>query len=144
VKRPSERKTLNLAKRFWKSYLGGSRRRAMLKSLSAAFLALAAAWPAAAAVPSEETEIPYANRDGIVEWEVAGDDLLYIHALTGGWYRVRTMGRCNRLKTAVTLGFETSPMGELDRTSAIRVSGHRCPIVSVVRADGPPPRKRKS
>ena len=115
----------------------------MLKSMSAAFLALGTACAAAATVPSEETEIPYANRDGIVEWEVAGDDLLYVHALTGGWYRVRTLGRCNRLKTAVALGFETSPMGQLDRHSAIRAGGHRCPIVSVVRADGPPPKKKR-
>jgi len=116
----------------------------MLKSLSVTFLAVATACAAAAAVPPEETEIPYASRDGIVEWEAVADDLLYIHALTGGWYRVRTMGRCSRLKTAVSLGFETSPMGQLDRHSAIRAGGHRCPIVSVVRADGPPPKKRKS
>lgn len=116
----------------------------MLKILSATLLALAGAGATAAAVPSEETEIPYANRDGIVEWEAAGDDLLYVHALTGGWYRVRTMGRCSRLKTAYSLGFDTSPMGQLDRHSAIVADGHRCPIVSVVRADGPPPKKRKT
>ncbi len=116
----------------------------MLKSLSVTFLALAGACAGAAAVPSEETEIPYADGDGIVEWEVADDDLLYIHALTGGWYRVRTMGRCSRLRTAVSLGFDTSPMGQLDRHSAIRVGGHRCPIVSVVRAEGPPQRKSKT
>jgi len=116
----------------------------MLKSLCAAFLALGAACAAAAPVPSDETEIPYANSDGIVEWEAVSDDLLYVHALTGGWYRVRTLGRCDRLKTAYALGFETSPMGQLDRHSAIRAGGHRCPIVSVVRADGPPPKKRKA
>ncbi|HEX8309208.1 MAG TPA: DUF6491 family protein [Allosphingosinicella sp.] len=112
----------------------------MLNLLSMTFLALAGA----AAEPSEETEIPYANRDGIVEWEAAGDDLLYVHALTGGWYRIRTMGRCNRLKTANAIGFDTSPMGQLDRHSAIVAGGHRCPIVSVVRVEGPPPRKRKA
>jgi hypothetical protein len=115
----------------------------MLKSLSAVAFALGTACAAAAATPSEETEIPYANRDGIVEWEAVSDDLLYVHALTGGWYRVRTMGRCDRLKTAYALGFETSPMGQLDRHSAIRAGGQRCPIVSVVRADGPPPKKRR-
>jgi hypothetical protein len=54
------------------------------------------------------------------------------------------MGRCSRLKTANSLGFDTSPMGQLDRHSAIIAGGHRCPIVSVVRADGPPPKKRKA
>src|SRR3712207_6533406 len=102
----------------------------MLKMLSVTFLALATPCAAAAAEPAEETEIPYANRDGIVEWEVGGDDLLYVHALTGGWYKVRTMGRCNRLRTANSLGFATSPMGQLDRHSAIIAGGHRCPIVS--------------
>ena len=116
----------------------------MLKSTSATFLGLACACATAAAVPSEETEIAYANRDGIVEWEAAGDDLLYVHALTGGWYRVRTMGRCSRLRTATALGFDTSPLGQLDRHSAVIADGHRCPIVSVVRAEGPPPRKPKA
>lgn len=116
----------------------------MLKKMSVTFLGLAIACTATAAVPSEETEIPYANRDGIVEWEAAGDGILYVHALTGGWYRIRTMGRCSRLRTAVALGFDTSPMGQLDRHSAIIAGGHRCPIVSVVRAEGPPPRKPKA
>jgi hypothetical protein len=115
----------------------------MLKTLSATLLAVAAAGAAAAPIPSEETEIPYANRDGIVEWEAAGDDLVYVHALTGGWYRIETMGRCSRLRTALSLGFDTSPMGQLDRHSAIIAQGHRCPIVSVVKADGPPPKKHK-
>jgi len=116
----------------------------MLKSLNAAALILAATCATGvAAEETEEAEIAYANRDGIVEWEVAGDNLLYVHALTGGWYRVRTMGRCSRLRTAVTLGFATSALGQLDRHSAIIVRGHRCPVVSVVRAEGPPPRKRK-
>jgi hypothetical protein len=115
----------------------------MLKMLSVTVLALAAAGAAAAPAPSEETEIPYADRDGIVEWEAVGDDLLYIHALTGGWYRVRTLGRCNRLRTAHALGFVPSPMGQLDRHSAIIAGGQRCPIVSVVRAEGPPPKKQR-
>jgi hypothetical protein len=115
----------------------------MLKTLSMTFLALAAAGSATAAEPSQETEIPYADRDGIVEWEAAGDDVLYVHALTGGWYRIQTMGRCNRLRTATALGFQTSPMGQLDRHSSIIAGGHRCPIISVVRADGPPPKKKR-
>lgn len=115
--------------------------RAMLKL---AMLGLIAGCVTAVAeVSSDETEISYANRDGIVDWEAAGDDLLYVHALTGGWYRIRTMGRCSGLKTAVSLGFEASSLGQLDRHSAVVADGRRCPIVSVVRAEGPPPRKRK-
>lgn len=90
---------------------------------------------------SDETYIPYANGDGIVEWQAAGDDTLYVHALTGGWYVVRTLGRCGRLRTAVSLGFQTSVEGELDRNSAILAQGQRCPVISVKRADGPPPKK---
>ena len=39
---------------------------------------------AAAKESSRETYIPYVSSNGIVEWEVAGDDALYIRAITGG------------------------------------------------------------
>ncbi|HEY7811407.1 MAG TPA: DUF6491 family protein [Allosphingosinicella sp.] len=89
-----------------------------------------------------ESYIPYANRDGIGEWRVAGDDGLYIRALTGGWYLVRTMGLCTGLKSAIGLGFEASFGGKLDRYSTIIAEGQRCPIQSVTRWEGDPPRRR--
>jgi hypothetical protein len=125
----------------------------MRKSLGVLFLGLAAGCatagtgeaPATAVGDApKETYIPYANRDGIVEWEAVGNDILYVHALTGGWYIVRTLGGCSHLRTAVSLGFQTSVEGELDRNSAILAEGQRCPVASVTRTSGPPPRKQRS
>lgn len=93
---------------------------------------------AAAKESSRETYIPYVSSNGIVEWEVAGDDALYIRAITGGWYLVRTMNACPRLKTAVALGFVTRGVDELDRHGAIVAEGQRCPVISVIRVDGLP------
>ena len=117
----------------------------MRKTLGVLLLGLAAGCATAATrEASDETYVPYASSDGIVEWQAAGDDLLYVHALTGGWYLVRTMDRCSHLRTAVSLGFQTSVEGELDRHSAIIAEGQRCPVASVKRAAGPPPRKART
>lgn len=102
-----------------------------------AALALAAP-PAAAAQPGVETAIPYAGSDGILEWTAAGRDTLLIRAMTGGWFKVRTMGPCPRLQTALSLGFIVSPGDQLDRYSAILAEGMRCQIDSVTTAEAPP------
>ncbi len=85
-----------------------------------------------------ETAIPFVRSNGILEWRAAGDEALYIQGNSGGWYFVRTMSPCTRLKTAITLGFITSAGDQLDRYGAILAEGQRCPIKSVVRS-GPPP-----
>jgi hypothetical protein len=87
---------------------------------------------------SGETSIPYVSRDGIVEWEVAADDALYIKAVNGDWYYVRTGGRCPRLRTAISLGFVTSALDQLDRHGAIIAEGQRCQVASVAKSVPPP------
>jgi hypothetical protein len=89
--------------------------------------------------PSAETWIPYAGSDGIVEWKVSGPDALWVRSMMGGWYLVRTMAPCPRLRTANALGFIASPGDRLDRYSAILAEGQRCQLTSVTRSDGPPP-----
>ncbi len=85
-----------------------------------------------------ETAIPFVRTNGILEWRAAGDEALYIRSNSGGWYFVRTMSPCTRLKTAITLGFITSAGDQLDRYGAILAEGQRCPIKSVVRSGAPP------
>ncbi len=104
-------------------------------------LALAACSAADTGVPSAggtETAIPFVRTNGILEWRAAGEEALYIRSNSGGWYFVRTMSPCTRLKTAITLGFITSAGDQLDRYGAILAEGQRCPIESVVRSEPPP------
>jgi hypothetical protein len=87
--------------------------------------------------PAGETNIASVSR--MLEWRRGREDLLYIRSLTGRWYSVQLDGRCGRLATADTLGFETSALGQLDRFGAIVAQGERCPIRSVTRIESPPP-----
>jgi hypothetical protein len=86
-----------------------------------------------------ETYIPYANRDGVTEWRVAAKDAIYARALTGGWYLVRLNGPCPGLRSELPLAFDTR-QGRLDRFSAILVERDYCPVESVTRVEGEPPK----
>ena len=93
----------------------------------------------APAATGEETYIPYANRDGITEWRRAGEDGIYARALTGGWYLVRLTGPCPGLRSELPLLFDTRG-GRLDRFSSIVVDRDVCPVESVTRLAGDPPK----
>ena len=98
-----------------------------------------------AEAPAGETAIPFISSLNSVEWEAASSRSLYVRGGNGDWYFVRTMNRCNRLGSALAIGFETSALGQLDRHGAILVQGVRCPVASVVRSEGPPRKvKRKA
>ena len=111
-----------------------------------AFTLLAAAAVAGCAAtpppdPDQET-IPFVRSSGILEWEAAGPESLYVRGANGRWYLVRTMGPC-RLNTAQGLRFQTSAGDQLDRHGAIVAEGFRCPVESIVASEGPP-REKKS
>jgi len=112
--------------------------------LSLGLLAIAAS--AAAAEPvgeSRETRIPFVTSMSNIEWEAASDDSLYLRGPKGEWYFVRTTNRCTRLLAARGIGFHASAGGQLDRHSAIMVQGVRCPVASIVRSEGPPPKQAR-
>ena len=96
------------------------------------------------AAGSTETTIPAVAGRGVLEWRAGGEDLVFIRSFLGKWYRVQLTGRCARLDDARGLGFETSPLGELDRGSTIVAEGERCPISSIVRIDAPPRRAKRA
>lgn len=108
-------------------------------------MAAATALPAcAAAAPpprpiGQDTTIPYANRDGIIDWKVAGPDRLYVRDMMGAWYLVRTAAPCLRLRTAHSLGFITIGTDRLDRFSTIVAEGWRCNVASITTSAPPPP-----
>jgi hypothetical protein len=107
-------------------------------ALSVLFAAASAAPP-----PDKETVIPFVHSRGVLDWQAAGDDSLYIRGYNGRWYFVRTSNRCPRLGDALSLGFVVSANDQLDRYSAILAQGMRCPIASVTFAAAPPPKKHR-
>jgi hypothetical protein len=103
---------------------------------------LAAACSTTGPVPggdaAAEASIPFVSSNGISEWRRAGEGMLYIRSISGEWYIARTMNICSALDSALSLGFLTSPTGQLDRFGTILAEEQRCPIASLVRS-GPPP-----
>ncbi len=85
---------------------------------------------------ARETAIPFVSKS-IVEWKVAGERALLVKAINGQWYDVRTSVNCPRLRTAVSLGFVTAALDQLDRNGAIIAERQRCPVSSVTRTDPP-------
>jgi hypothetical protein len=122
---------------FWRSAM----RIRTLSGLMAAFATLAAAAPPPR--PGAETAIPFVGSQGVLDWQAAGDDSLYVRGYNGRWYFVRTMGRCPRLVDALTLGFVASAADQLDRHGTVLAEGIRCPVDSVTYAAAPPPSKRR-
>jgi hypothetical protein len=86
----------------------------------------------------EEAAVPFVRSDGVQDWQADGDRGLFIQGINGRWYYARTLGRCGRLATAVSLGFETRGLDELDRHGAIIAEGWRCALSSVTRSAKPP------
>ncbi len=113
-----------------------------MKALLLAPLLLLSAFPAQARSDppriGEESAIPFANRDGIQDYEADGDRGLYIRSITGQWYYARTMGKCARLQSANAVGFVTAPDGKLDRTGSLVAQGWRCQLDSLTVSEGPP------
>jgi hypothetical protein len=116
----------------------------MRRTLTLFLLGLAtAASGAARPSPDGETVIPFMSSLNAVEWQAASNDSLYLRGPKGDWYFVRTMNRCDRLRSSPGIGFQTSALDQLDRHGAIVVQGVRCPIESITPSDGPPPRKAR-
>jgi hypothetical protein len=107
-------------------------------------LAAAIAAPALAQPPAEreEASIPFANhRHAIRNFEAPNDEIVYLQDRQRRWYRA-DVGHCFGLKWAHAIGYDTRGGISLDSFGAILVDGQRCPIVSLTRSDGPPPKAK--
>lgn len=105
----------------------------------------AAQTPAAqapAAPAAKEARIPFADHGGIRDFRVQDDNVVYVQATGGKWYRAELFAPCIGLRFHERLGFETSPGGSFDRWSAIRTHGQRCPLRSLTQAAPPAPAKK--
>ena len=114
---------------------------ALLAAIVPAF-ADAAHGPAAA--PAEQVRIPFASFGAIRNFRPVGDDVVYLQGTHRRWYRAELNGPCINLNSALRIGFDTRYNGNtLDNTSTLIVGGEPCRIMSLTRADGPPPRRRR-
>ncbi len=99
--------------------------------------------PAAPNAPAAEASIPFADHDGIYNWQVIDDRTVLIQGQNRKWYRASLMSPCFDLRFAERLGFESNANGSFDKFSSITVRGQNCPLTSLVEAP-PPPRKVKA
>ena len=120
----------------------------LLLPVTAALLAAAVpamAQPAPQKAPAlEQVRIPFATFGTIRSFRPVGDDVVYFESTHRRWYRAELATRCYELQSALRIGFDTRFSGSsLDNTSTLIVGRERCRIVSLTRADGPPPRRAR-
>jgi hypothetical protein len=96
-----------------------------------------------AAAAKSEAFIPFVNRGGVRDWQVSGDDKIYIQDSSGKWYLATLASGSPDLPYATAIGFETKGIDRLDRFGAVVVAGTRYPLKSLVESAPPPPKPRK-
>ena len=97
-----------------------------------------AASPATASAAAEpQASIPFANRDGIYDWQVVNARTVLIQSLDRQWYKATLMSPCFDLPFAERIGFQTNPDGSFDKFGAITVRGQYCPLTSLVKTAAP-------
>ncbi len=115
---------------------------------TAALLAAASSPAAAGQAPAPaqaEVRIPFTSFGAIRNFRPQGDDVVYLEGRHRNWYRATLNGPCINLPRALRIGFDTRYNGDtLDNTSTLIVEGERCRIMSLIRVDGPPPRRPRS
>ena len=96
-----------------------------------------------AGAAKSEASIPFVNRGGVRDWQVSGDDKIYIQDSRGKWFLATLATPSPDLPYATAIGFETKGVDRLDRFGAVVVGGTRYPLKSLVESTPPPSRPRK-
>ena len=117
------------------------------KTILAALLAgtlIAGASAAAKDAPAvEQASIPFVHLNSIRDWRADNRDGLWIQDSRRQWYYAKTLGPCIGLDYAWSIGFDTAPVGTLDRFSSIVVPREgRCALTSLTRSEAPPAKRR--
>ncbi|HEY2145564.1 MAG TPA: DUF6491 family protein [Steroidobacteraceae bacterium] len=122
----------------------------MTRALMLAWLLLGgtpspAAAPDAPAAPPREAQILFADKGGIIDWQVVDTKTVLVKDRGGRWYKATLFGTCFDLPTATNrLAFQSNPNGTFDKFSTIIVRGQqRCQLASFVETTAPP-RKSKA
>jgi hypothetical protein len=116
-------------------------------SVASAALAVLSAGAVAAessVPPQKDVSIPFANRGGIRDWQADRDRGVWIQDVHNKWYYAKFMGPCLGLNFANSIAFDTRPMGNFDRFSAVIVPRNgRCTVQSLTMSGPPPSHKSK-
>lgn len=108
----------------------------------AAALSLGSAMAESNATPQaakRDASIAFANRGSIWDWRANGQKGLWVQSNDRKWYYATFMGPCVGLNFANSIGFDTGPMGSLDRWSSVIVPRWgKCTFSSFEPSDGPP------
>lgn len=112
----------------------------------AAGLMMAAPLGASASAPpaDQEVRIPFVQFGGVRSFRAVSDQVVYLEGRRSReWYRATMNGPCFNLAYALSIGIDTRFNGNtLDNSSRLLVDGDSCPILSLVRSE-PPPRRRR-
>lgn len=123
--------------------------KSMLLPIAAALLSVAGpaiAGPSgqSATAQAEQVRIPFASFGTIRNFRAVGDDVVYLQGTHRRWYRAELNGPCLNLPAALRIGLDTRFSGNtLDNTSTLIVGGEHCRIMSLTRAESPPPRRAR-
>lgn len=97
-----------------------------------------------AATGAPEASIPFADHDGIRDWNALDDKGIWVQNNAGKWFYGTFASPCIGLKFENTVGFLPGPTGTLDRWSAVSThNSGKCRLQSLKASDTPPPSLRK-
>jgi hypothetical protein len=113
----------------------------LLTACTAVAIGAAAAVVAPSAQSASNGSIPFAGSVGIDEWRSESDSALFLRSKSQGWFRAELVGACSGLSVATAIGYEAEADGSFENTSAILVDGQRCPVATLQKIDGEPPKK---
>ena len=119
--------------------------RSRLATLALGALATLSLGPAFAAdtATKPQASIPFADHGGIWDWRADGTKGLWVQSNNRQWYYATFMGPCIGLNFANSVGFDTHPMGNFDRFSAVVVPRWgRCQVQSLEPSEGPAPKEK--
>lgn len=88
--------------------------------------------------PGAEARIPFADHDGIYNWQVVDNRTVLIQGQDRRWYKAVLLSPCIDLPFAERIGFESNADGSFDKFSSIQVRDQNCPLVSLVETSAPP------
>jgi hypothetical protein len=91
-----------------------------------------------------ETSIIFPNYGAIRNFEADGNDGIWLEDRQRRWYYAEIIGGCQDLNFAQAIGFDTRGAPTFDKFSSIIVRGDKCPLVSLVTAEKPLPRKERA
>jgi len=88
---------------------------------------------------SSPASIPFADHNGIRDWEADGTQGLWVQDISRKWYYGKFNFPCTGLQFKTGLRFKFSPDGSFDRWSEVSTpEAGRCPLKSFEASAGPP------